>query len=353
MKAASPEKAGDLGTISCAALEQYLVSAEAAGLDIQAGLLHARIGKELLKDPMTRIDSQQFEALLEWFIAQSNDPAFGLHTSQFVQPGSYSVIGYIAMSASTLLEALSRVSVYEKLVGDMGLTETRPLNAQQIEIRWICRHHRQPIRRHLIENILGSWVRYSRWLVNNDTLCPDKILFEHSAPKDKALLEEYRSVFGCEVLFGQPYSAIVTNQEMLAYRLRQPDPMLFSTLEAHAAQKLHELGLIGNSLAQKVQLRIRALIDDGMPRKEQVAVDLGMTERTLHRRLQDEGTTWQVLLDQVRDDLACALLRDTDQPQTEIAEKLGYSDTRSFQRAFKRRCGDTPGNWRQQHKPGM
>ena len=329
------------------------MSAEAAGLDTQAGLLHAQIGKELLKDPMTRIDSQQFETLLEWFIEQSNDPAFGLHTSQFVQPGSYSVIGYIAMSASTLLEALSRVSVYEKLVGDMGLTETRPFNAQQIEIRWICRHQRQPVRRHLIENILGSWVRYSRWLVNNDALSPDKILLEHSAPKDRRLHQEYRSVFGCEVLFDQPYSAIITNQEMLAYRLRQPDPMLFSTLEAHAAQKLHELGLTGNSLAQKVQLRIRALIDDGMPRKEQVAIDLGMTERTLHRRLQDEGTAWQTLLDQVRDDLACALLRDTDQAQAEIAEKLGYSDTRSFQRAFKRRCGHTPGNWRQQHKLAM
>jgi len=339
-----------LGTISSAALNQYLVSARAVGLDADAGLRHSGIDAALLEDPLARIDSQRFETLLEWFIDQSGDPLFGLHTSQFVQPGSYSVIGYIAMSASTIIEALSRVSLYEKLVGDMGVTETHPCGPGHMEVRWLCRHQRQPVRRHLIENVLGSWVRYTRWLADNDRLNPEQVWFEHAPPAGRDVQAEYRKVFGCEVRFNQPVSALVASHQVLGHRLRQPDPLLFSTLEAHAAQKLHELGLSGNSLSQRVLLRIRALIDDGMPRKEQVAADLGMTERTLHRRLKEEDATWQGLLDQVRDDLARSMLRDTALPQATIAERLGYSDTRSFQRAFKRRLGSTPGEWRQQCK---
>ncbi|MBQ0755108.1 MAG: AraC family transcriptional regulator [Gammaproteobacteria bacterium] len=338
----------DLGTISSAALNQYLVSAEAAGLDPQKGLAAVNIAPALLDNPLARIEGERFEDLLCWFIEQSANPLFGLQTSQFVQPGSYSVIGYIAMSATNMLEALSRVTLYEKLVGDMGITETRSFDENNIEIRWLCRHQRQPVRRHLIENILGSWVRYARWLINNDDLNPTQVWLEHSPPADKSQVAEYRKVFGCEVLFNQPYSALIVQHQLLQHRLRQPDPVLFSTLDAHAAQKLSELGLDNGSLSQRVQLRIRALIEKSIPRKEQVAEDLGMAERTLHRRLKDEDTSWQVLLDEVRDDLAQALLRDTALSQSDIAERLGYSDTRSFQRAFKRRCGCPPGEWRQQ-----
>jgi AraC-like DNA-binding protein len=337
----------DLGTISSAALNQYLVSAEAAGLDPQKGLAAVNIDPALLDNPLSRIEGERFEDLLCWFIEQSSNPLFGLQTSQFVQPGSYSVIGYIAMSANNMLEALSRVTLYEKLVGDMGITETRQFDEHNMEIRWLCRHQRQPIRRHLIENILGSWVRYARWLINNDDLNPTQVWLEHSPPADKSQVAEYRKVFGCEVLFNQPYSALIVQHHLLLHRLRQPDPVLFSTLDAHAAQKLSELGLDNGSLSQRVQLRIRAIIEKNIPRKEQIADDLGMAERTLHRRLKEENTSWQALLDEVRDDLAQALLRDTALSQSDIAERLGYSDTRSFQRAFKRRYGCPPGEWRQ------
>lgn len=340
----------DLGTISSAALDQYLVSARAVGLDTVAGLHHARIDERLLGDPMARIDSNLFENLLDWFIHESGDPLFGLHTSQFVQPGSYSVMGYIAMSATSLLEALSRVTLYEKLVGDMGVTETVALPDGRLCVRWLCRHQRQPVRRHLIENVLGSWVRYARWLINDTSINPAEVWFEHAGPANLSALRDYHQVFGCDVLFNQPYNALLADQSLLTHRLRQPDPLLFATLEAHAAQALHELNLTGNTLAQRVQLRIRALIENDLPRKEKVAADLGMTERTLHRRLQDEGTTWQTLVDQVRDELAKNMLRNSDLTQAAIAERLGYADTRSFQRAFKRRCGSTPGEWRDQQR---
>lgn len=338
----------DLGSISGAALQQYLVSARACGLDIDAGLAHAGISNEKAHEPDSRIAGERFEALLTWLITSSDDPLFGLHTSQFVQPGSYNVMGYIAMSASTILEALSKVSLYEKLVGDMGTTETH-MNGDLIEVRWCCRHQNQPARRHLIENVFGSWVRYSRWLADNDSLDPEAVMLEHEPPADKALINDYQQVFRCEIQFNQPYSAVIASPDILTHRLRQPDPHLLSTLEMHAAGKLASLG-IDTTLAQKVRDHIRASIDERLPRKEQIAEELGINARTLHRRLKDESTTWQDILDGLRQELALGYLRDSDMTQADIAERLGYSDIRSFQRNFKRRNGMPPGDYRKQHR---
>lgn len=334
----------DLGTISGAALNQYLESARASGIDPTEGMQVASIDPELAADAEARISGEAFEDLLIWLINRSGDPLFGLHTSQFVQPGSYSVMGYIAMSASTIFEALSKVALYEKLVGDMGVTETMMHNGL-VEVRWICRHQRQPARRHLIENVLGSWVLYTRWLTNNQDLNPEMVLLEHDPPESRKLIEDYRRIFGCEVKFNQTCSALVSKPDILQHPLRQPDPQLLSTLEAHAAKKLQSLG-IDTTLAQKVRNRILASINERLPRKEQVAEDLGINVRTLHRRLQDEGTSWQTILDRLRQELAQGYLRDTTMTQAAIAERLGYSDIRSFQRSFKRQNGMTPGEYR-------
>lgn len=337
-----------LGTISGAALQQYLVSARTLGLDTDAALRHAGITAEEAAGPDCRIPGEKLEKMLNWMIETSQDPLFGLRTSQFVQPGSYDVMGYIAMSASSLQEALSRVALYEKLVGDMGTTETLLRNGL-VEVRWNCRHHSQPARRHLIENVLGSWVRYSRWLANNDSLNPAQVLLEHAPPENLALLKEYEQVFGCEVLFNQGYSALVAPMDVLTHKLRQPDPHLLSTLEAHAARKLASLG-IETTLAQKIRDIIRETIDTRLPRKEQIADQLDMNIRTLHRRLLEEGTTWQEILNNLRQEIALGYLRDTELSQADIAEKLGYADIRSFQRNFKRQNGITPGEFRRRRQ---
>ena len=66
--------------------------------------------------------SEAHEQLFAHLISASNDPLFGLHAARFVQPGSWSVLGYITMNCATLGEAMSRVMPFEKLVGDMGVS---------------------------------------------------------------------------------------------------------------------------------------------------------------------------------------------------------------------------------------
>jgi AraC-like DNA-binding protein len=342
MSPASPTEA-DLGTISGAALQQYLVSAKASGVDIHRALAVANIDEPQANDAEARIPSVKFERMLEHMISASGDALFGLHTSQFVQPGSYSVMGYIAMSATTIGEALTRVSQYEKLVGDMGTTRVDQ-DGSLLRVIWDCRHTRQPVRRNLIENVLASWVQYTRWLADAD-LKPEYIMLEHDAPADSAA--EYEKFLHGPVRFRQKLNALVIRPEVLMHRLRQPDPHLLKVLETTAERRLSELGLTA-TLTFRVRDAIRACIDKaGLPRKELVADMLAMNPRTLLRRLQDEGTTYQDVLDGLRHELAMDLLRDTRYTQADIAARLGFAEIRSFQRCFKRWTNQTPGEYRQ------
>ena len=333
----------ELGTISGAALQQYLVSAKTAGIDIHAALAVAGIEEALAHDSDARIPSVRFERMLEYMIEVSADPLFGLHTSAFIQPGSYSVMGYIAMSSNTVGEALARVSTYEKLVGDMGTTRVDQ-DGSLMRVIWDCRHTRQPVRRNLIENVLASWVQYTRWLADAD-LRPAYVMLEHDAP-DPSRVAEYEQLFHGPVRFRQKVNAIVTHPDVLMHRLRQPDPDLLKVLESHAAQRLAELGL-ATTLTFRVREAIRACIEKtSLPRKEIVADMLAMNPRTLLRRLQDEGTTYQDVLDTLRREVAIDLLRNTRTTQADIAIRLGFAEIRSFQRCFKRWTGQTPGEFR-------
>lgn len=335
----------DLGTISGAALQQYLVSGRAAGVDVHAALAAAGIAETLAQDSEARIPGILFEKMLGNLVEASGDPLFGLHTSQFIQPGSYSVMGYIAMSATTVGEALARVATYEKLVGDMGTTQVES-EGSFLRVSWHCRHQRQPVRRHLIENVLASWVRYTRWLANAD-LRGEYVMFEHDAPAPE-LVTQYEEIFMAPIRFRQKVNALVIHPDLLAHRLRQPDPDLLRVLEMHANQRIRELGL-GTTLSQRVRDAIRACIEKtGMPRKESVADMMGMNPRTLLRRLQDEGTTYQDVLDGLRKQMALELLQVTPMTQSDVAARLGFAEIRSFQRCFKRWTGMTPGEYRQQ-----
>ncbi|MDX1633645.1 MAG: AraC family transcriptional regulator ligand-binding domain-containing protein, partial [Marinobacter sp.] len=111
-----------LGTASVAALRQYVRAAESAGLDVAALRRGAGLAPGILSADDGRIEGEQLQAFIRQLSDQASNPVLGLETGDFVQPGSYTVLGYITMSCATLGEAIARIAPYEKLVGDMGVT---------------------------------------------------------------------------------------------------------------------------------------------------------------------------------------------------------------------------------------
>ena len=111
-----------LGYTSVPALLKYLRYAEHMGLSTKAALQAAQISSDELRDNSQRIPSEVHERLIDHLMQVSADPLFDLHAARFVQPGSWSVLGYITMNCATLGEAMSRIVPFEKLVGDMGVS---------------------------------------------------------------------------------------------------------------------------------------------------------------------------------------------------------------------------------------
>ncbi|MDD0843211.1 AraC family transcriptional regulator GliR [Pseudomonas sp. Gutcm_11s] len=335
-----------LGYTSVPALLKYLRHAEQLGLDLEAARAAAGVTLDDLADNGRRIPSEAHERLLQHLMQVSGDPLFGLHSARHVQPGSWSVLGYITMNCATLGEAMSRIVPYEKLVGDMGTSRVE-MGPDHVRLIWNCRHEGAEIRRHMVENVLASWLLYARWIAEMDK-SPREVWLEHERPAE-ATQADYEEVFGCPVLFGQSCNALLVPLDYLGIPLRQADANLLRTLEEHALTMM--AGLDDNEpLPQRVKNALRLLLKDGLPRKEKVAEKFHMTVRTLQRHLQQAGTSYQEILDQLRQELAEHYLLRSDLAIQDIASYLGFTESRSFHRSFKAWTGMTPGEYRERRK---
>lgn len=334
----------NMGFASVPAVQQYLDMAQSKGVDCAQALLDADITPDVMADSNKRVPGAALQKLLAVIIPAAGDTCFGLHTSAFIKPASYGVLGYIAMNCSTLGEALAKTPVYEKIVGDMGYTTTKG-DVDSVWVRWHCNFDHPLVRRHVIENVLSSWTRYVRWITGEFEKSPRLVHLEHCAPEDPELIAEYEAVFGCPVLFGQPYSALLVDHEYLDHPIRQADGQLLKTLEDHATQILYEIDK-HQPLKYRVSNLLRLMLKRELPRKEVIAEKLGMTERTLQRKLRDEGTGYQEVLDELRLELAQNYLKNSRLSIDEISVLLGFAEPRSFHRSFKKWVGATPGAYR-------
>ncbi|UVE16428.1 AraC family transcriptional regulator [Pseudomonas sp. LS44] len=338
-----------LGYTSVPALLKYLRLAEQQGLDQEAALAAAGLSRADLADNGKRLPSEAHEKLLGHLLAASGDPLFGLHAAHFVQPGSWSVLGYITMNCATLGEAMSRIVPYEKLVGDMGVSRIEA-QADHVRLIWTCRHQPGEIRRHMVENVLSSWLLYARWIADMHG-SPQEVWFEHAQPTG-AEVAEYQAVFGCPVKFSQESNALLVPLEYLNLPLRQADANLLRTLEEHALTLM--AGLDSNEpLPQRVKNALRLLLKEGLPRKERLAERFNMTVRTLQRHLQLAGTSYQEILDELRQELAEHYLIRSELAVQDIAQYLGFTESRSFHRSFKSWTGMTPGEFRESRKASV
>lgn len=335
-----------LGYTSVPALLKYLRHAETLGLDLEAARAAAGVTPEDLADNGKRIPSEAHERLLQHLMQVSGDPLFGLHSARYVQPGSWSVLGYITMNCANLGEAMSRIVPYEKLVGDMGTSQLE-IAGDHVRLIWNCRHQSADIRRHMVENVLASWLLYARWIAEMDK-SPREVWFEHLRPAE-APEADYEAVFGCPIRFGQPCNALLVPLDYLTIPLRQADANLLRTLEEHALTMMAGLD-DDEPLPLRVKNALRLLLKDGLPRKEKVAEKFHMTVRTLQRHLQQADTSYQEILDQLRQELAQHYLLRSDLAIQDIASYLGFTESRSFHRSFKAWTGMTPGEYREHRK---
>jgi AraC-like DNA-binding protein len=173
---------------------------------------------------------------------------------------------------------------------------------------------------------------------------PREVWLAHSPFHDPALYERH---FGAPVRFSQPLNAILFDPRVLDEPIPRADALSLRYLES-LAERLSAERPPPNpaTLAERVRSAISSCLQEGEVSQERAARRLALSARTLQRRLQEEGTSFSDLHDEVLAVTAKALLRAPGRMIHDVAFALGYAETSSFYRAFKRWTGVTPEEWR-------
>jgi AraC-like DNA-binding protein len=170
---------------------------------------------------------------------------------------------------------------------------------------------------------------------------PIRVEFSHEAPADTS---EHERIFRSPVLFRCVGTRMVLSRSVWDQPNAHPDPALCALLEEHAKRLLSEVSRGG--FGGEVRKTTLAQLRGGTPTLAHVAKRLGMSGRTLQRRLEEEGTSFAELLDELRRGMAQAYLADPQVSISEVSYLLGFSEQSAFQRAFKRWTGLTPRGFR-------
>jgi AraC-like DNA-binding protein len=247
------------------------------------------------------------------------------------------LLAYIMRNSPNLGAAITNAMRYLRLhvdAAELSLAFAGP------EVRLVYRltDPSIPPSRHYNEVIMVCFLRFVR-LGIDDGWAPHEVQFCHGPPADVA---PYQGLFGGPVRFDQSDNAMLFDRQLLSRPLRTADHQLLAILEEHAGAVLAELPVADDDLIGRLrQFVLDALPHDGAALSA-AARALGMSTRTLQRRLQARGIVYAGLVDDVRRRLSDKYLADANLSLGEIAYLLGYSESSAFNRAYRRWTGRTP-----------
>lgn len=173
-------------------------------------------------------------------------------------------------------------------------------------------------------------------------LTPLRVEFARADPKS----DVHRAYFGCPIRYGAPGNVLVLKSADLARPFPGHNPELLAMLTPALASALGELDA-HSSVREQVKIVLKRSLASGRPELLDVARELGMSERTLQRRITEEGGSFREILIEARQELGRQLLSDPAADIDEVACLLGYRDASSFYRAFRGWEGVTPNRWRE------
>lgn len=270
----------------------------------------------------------------------TQDPGFGLKAGSLVGPASFNVVSFLLQSAPTLRAAIAIVQQYQRLISDGGRFQI----IGQENSSWVVYHPRQgtlAFSPHQIEAVLAAVVAFSRW-VTAQPVTPLRVQFNQPAIGP---LGGYRVVFECPVDFEQAFSGVLLDNATLDTALPQADAQLARMHHQYAQARLAALSP-PQALAQQLRSWIAAQLLAGVPTRGMAAQALGLSERTLARRMQSQALDFSTLVDQARRDAALHAIVQPTRTLADIGQSLGFAEPSTFWRAFKRWTGQTPAAWR-------
>jgi AraC-like DNA-binding protein len=327
-----------------AALAFFMPMVETAnllGVDTGALLRKLSLDPGELRCSKRRIPADAAERFCRLVDGRLGTAAFHLQVADRAPLGSYDIVEAVMRSSSTVGNLLEAATRFSRLLFDAPIemhsdgrdarvtiaisdaSSTSALVAEVFFVRLLF----------VIEQTTGSRPR------------PRAALFRHRPP---AYAGELGRRLGAQPTFNALATELIFDHALLAQPLSTSDPRLLRPLERYASECLERLPERDRFIARVRQAILQGL-PEGDPSMNHVAAAFGMSPRTLQRKLSDEDTSYQQLLDAVRLERSLEYLSQSQMTIAEAASRLGFADLTSFHRAFKRWVGTPPAEYRRRH----
>lgn len=290
-------------------------------------------------DDLEVIPADEFLALHE-MLDEKLGSGFGVRVGQQMKIDDYGVLGLSWRTCSRVGEIFERSERYFKLLSNTFAWSIREQgDTSQILL------NREAQRRGMelsTEASLSATVVVLQAMTEKEIL-PVEVTFKHHPPRD---LSSFVRAFKCPVLFNQPEYSISYRTSDLQLRTAKADASINSYLLKQVDEKTRGIKIPGSSLLRDVETLIKDGLPTGIPGIHQISDLLAMSNRTLTRRLSEEGVTYRDLVRKTQKAIAKEKLRDAELSIGEIAFLTGFSEQSAFNRAFKKWTGQTPTDFR-------
>lgn len=306
-------------------------------------LTQSQIPTDWLDNPQQLVTEEQFTRLIKTLWKLTKDEFIGLGNEKCPK-GTFGLMAEFCLSAETLGTMLSRSARFYRVVHpnlDMKLdeeeTKDNSLIFFRIDIKDEAPHFLQ-------EFILLMWQRFSCWLV--DQKIPfTETHFSYAKPSHAS---EYSVIYPGRHVYSQKQSGFYLHTKYLQMPLVRNEMELRDFLKKSPAYILHR-----PPQDETLSAKIRALLKQhdymSIPSLEELTETLSLTSRTISRQLRTEGTSYSKIKESIRREYAIKLLTTEYHSLSDITERLGFSETASFCRAFKKWTGKGPSVWRREH----
>lgn len=326
--------------VRASSLQGYRDAVTELGGDATAILAAARLsGME--SDPEAWISYTGYLNLLEATARELDCSYFGLYLSRRQDINILGAVGFIIQQAPDIRTAMRELNQYFSHHNQGAVATTR---VEQGVAYWTFTSRPQQNAPMYQQSDLAAGIAvkvmhflYSGWK-------PIAIYLPHSAPADT---RPYREQFQCPIYFDWDSTVIASDAAALDTPLDQANPRLHQVLESHLGELQRTFS---DDFAAKVSYLIKQALITGDCSVDRVAGILAMNKRTLQRKLSMLDTSYKVLLDDVRFEIACNYLKESSGPLTLLAHMLCYSELSVFSNAFKQRFGVSPREWKKQNQ---
>jgi AraC-like DNA-binding protein len=269
------------------------------------------------------------------------DPLLGLHIGLSAYNRVGGTLDVMLTNAPTVGVALEQIDRWQRLFSPFTVTDSRCVGAELVIVYTMPDDPRGPGREN-VEYVVTKTVHVVREL-SRRPIAPRRVWFSHSTPPDVGPLVDYYGT--ANIVFDAESSGLAYDREVHAMPVALANPALFAATTDVAGKELGDCAP-ERDLAAHLRVLVARTLSETEPSLAGIAKDLGMSPRTLQRRLRDQKSSFQDLVDDVRRELALRYVREARMEMNEISDALGYAQPEAFWRAFRRWTGRSPREFR-------